>query len=94
MIVKPCPKCGRKPIIKECMSSKDGVRRRMCLAKCYHSCLSTDTIYSNKSVEQNIYHFAYKTTPFFVFLGEGDDNNIYKIWNEALVDDGEFSQLY
>lgn len=86
MFVKPCPKCGRMPIIKECMPTKDGVRRRMCLAKCYHSCLSPDIIYSNKNVEQDIYHFAYKRTPFFVFLGEGDDNTIYKIWNEALID--------
>lgn len=27
MIVKPCPKCGRMPIIKECMPTKDGVKR-------------------------------------------------------------------
>lgn len=87
MIVKPCYKCGRMPIIKECMPTKDNIRRRMCLAKCYHSCLSTDIIYLNKNVEENIYNSAYKKTFSFVFLGEGDDNTIYKIWNEALIDE-------
>lgn len=87
MIIKSCPKCGRTPIIEECMPTKNNIRRRICLAKCYHSCLSTDIVYLNKNVEKYIYNSAYKKTFSFVFLGEGDDNTIYKIWNEALIDE-------
>lgn len=84
MIVKPCPKCGRMPKIIECVNRKTSKRRRMCHATCYHSYLDKTILRKFPEVEKSWDGF-FKTS-HFVFLGEGDDNTIYKIWNEALID--------
>lgn len=84
MFVKPCPKCGRMPKIIECVNRKTSKRRRMCHATCYHSCLDKTILRKFPEVEKSWDGFL--KTSHFVFLGEGDNNTIYKIWNEALID--------
>ena len=68
MRIIPCPVCGRQPKITECVSYTDK-RRRMC------SCPNYDGILPG--------YDGFKHS-FFVYLGEGDNNDIYKLWNNAI----------
>lgn len=70
MRIKPCPQCGRAPKIQECMQTKNGTRRR--LVKCPNFC---DIFKSEKRILKDWY---------FIFYGDGDDNEIYKVWNEKI----------
>lgn len=83
MYIKKCPKCGRIPDIIECVPTKTGVRRRMCKDPCYQGKLDNYKLRSYNQIEMDCTHYS---TCSFVFVGEGDDNAIYKIWNEALID--------
>ena len=69
MYVTPRLQCGRKPVIHECVPTKAGIRRR--LVYCPNYC----------SIFQ-----AWKPSPsMFIFLGEGDDNTIYKEYNRQIA---------
>ena len=68
MRINACPKCGRQPKIEEWWTI-NGVRRRGC--HCPNFC---SVVPSSKS-HLDTYGFGY--------LGEGDDNAIYKLWNLA-----------
>jgi hypothetical protein len=74
MYIKPCPKCGRMPKITEGHSFKNGTRRRFIGCPNYCSVLEP----------QNLYHtFAYSC--WNTYIGDGDDNAIYSLWNERLI---------
>ena len=68
MRIMPCPACGRQPKIIECVSYTDK-RRRMC------GCPKYDSILPGRN--------GFKCS-FFVYIGDGDDNDIYKLWNAAI----------
>ena len=68
MHIMPCPVCGRQPKITECVSYTDK-RRRMC------SCPNYDGILPS-------YNGGKRS--FFIYIGEGDNNDIYKLWNNAI----------
>lgn len=75
MHVLPCPECGRKPKIVDCIpgvlgriANGKGQRKRIC--HCPNNCSVIPSGY--------VEHF------YFEFLGEGDDNEIYKLWNKAV----------
>lgn len=82
MYIKKCPKCGRIPIIEDCVGTN--YRRRICYDPCYLSTLNQIKLSTFSCVEQERYGVF---TSGFVFKGEGDNNAIYKIWNEALIDE-------
>lgn len=69
MVIKACPKCGRKPKIEEGIPI-NGARRRIC--RCPNYC----------SVFPNFRLRVYDTS--FIFVGEGDDNAILSIWNKCI----------
>lgn len=69
MFVEKCPKCGRNPKITECVRFKNGIRRKLCGCPNYCSVITR---------KNRLY------TPWFEFDGEGDDNSIFKVWNEAI----------
>lgn len=73
MFVEPCPKCGRQPKIMDCMvieNYKNGIRRRMCT--CSNLC--------------SIIPGSDRLNTFgFIFEGNGDDNMIFKRWNDAIT---------
>ena len=70
MRVHECPKCGRMPKINECCASKYGDRRRICMCPNYCSVIPNP--------ETKLDTFC------FIFVGDGDDNRIFKIWNAAI----------
>lgn len=75
MYIKPCPKCGRLPKITEGRPCKNGARRRFIGCPNYCSVLET---------QKNPYHtLAYSF--YNTYIGDGDDNAIYSLWNERLV---------
>lgn len=69
MRITPCPKCGRIPKIVECRRAKNGARRR--LVSCPNLCA---VICSPRLYDSH-----------FIFIGDGDDNTVYKLWNEKVV---------
>ena len=68
MYITACPICGRQPKIIECVSYTDK-RCRMC------GCPSYDSILPGRN--------GFRQS-FFVYVGDGDDNDIYKLWNAAV----------
>ena len=68
MFITPCPICGRKPKIKECVSYTDK-RRRICGCPNYDGVIPGANGFNQS---------------FFVYIGEGDNNDIYKLWNTAI----------
>lgn len=77
MRITPCPKCGRMPKISEMRCAKNGVRRRWISCPNFHYVLEPH--YNDKYDRMNKW--------YIVFVGEGDDNAVYKRWNE-LVKEG------
>ena len=79
MYVKPCPKCGRMPKITEGRSFKDGTRRRFIKCPNYCSVITPDRI-------------TFSFRPFglndcsIMYIGDGDDNAIYSLWNKRLIE--------
>ena len=73
MIVKPCPICGRKPKITNCILCKDGIRQR--LIHCPNYCAVLN--------EKSIHGFSPST--FYTYIGNEDDNAVYKEWNNLLI---------
>ena len=69
MRITPCPKCGRMPKIVEGCRAKNGARRRIVF--CPNFCTISYTP-----------RFCYSS---FIFIGDGDDNTVYKLWNEKVV---------
>lgn len=69
MRIIPCPECGRMPKIYQCVPSKQGVQRR--LIQCPNFCSVIDV---GKS----------RDVPFLEYVGDGDDNMVYKKWNESV----------
>lgn len=69
MFVEPCPKCGRQPIIDD-YCSHNGIRRRGCICPRYCSVVPG---------------YDHLNSCGFVFLGDGDDNDIFKRWNKAIA---------
>lgn len=76
MYVKPCPKCGRMPIITEGLCFKNGTRRRFIHCPNYCSVLKSQP--NKERYLKSIGDFS------CMFIGDGDDNKIYKMWNENL----------
>jgi hypothetical protein len=72
MYVKPCPICGRMPKITEGRSFKDGTRRRFIKCPNYCSVITPDrnTFFNQSSM---------------IYIGDGDDNAIYSLWNKRLI---------
>ena len=68
MQVYKCPLCGRPPKITECRPHK-GNRRRMC------QCPALDSV---------IPYPDHINRPWFIYVGDGDDNAIFKVWNQAI----------
>lgn len=85
MYIKKCPKCGRIPVIKEAVSKT--YRRRICCDPCYSSKLDQIKLAKYSCIETNPWDSYIYGHPWFIFIGEGDNNAIYKIWNEALIDE-------
>ena len=71
MRITPCPKCGRIPKIVECYRTKNGARRRVVFCPNFCSVIGSPNP-----------HFYYSS---FIFTGDGDDNTVYKLWNEKVV---------
>lgn len=84
MYVKSCPVCGKFPKIQECVRLK--YRRRMCATTCWHPRLSIEILKKYDCVEINRNYYGCDDS-FFIVTGDCDDNKIYKIWNEALIDE-------
>ena len=74
MYITPCPKCGRKPVIYECMPTKTGTRRR--LIHCPNFC----TIFQTSNTGW------ITSNSMFIYYGEGDNNTIYKEYNKRILD--------
>ena len=70
MRITPCPKCGRMPKISEGIRSNQNLRRRLIGCPNFCSVISTDK-----------YHWK---DSWFLYIGNEDDNTIYKIWNERV----------
>lgn len=68
MRIEPCPRCGRTPVIEELPELRRGIRRRMC--HCPQLC----------SVIPYRYHYQF----VFIYEGDGDDNGIFRNWNNAV----------
>ena len=81
MIVKPCHKCGRLPIINELPKFR-GQRRRM--IRCPNYCSVLHGYINEVNIEKDTWGH-YKRWAF-IFVGEGNDNSIYKLWNKFLED--------
>lgn len=71
MKIIPCPKCGRMPKITECVSFKNGTRKR--IIGCPNFC---HIIYSDKS--------QWGKAAWFIHIGNEDNNTLYKEWNEKV----------
>lgn len=84
MYIKKCPKCGRIPIIEDCV--RTNYRRRICYDPCYLSKLNGLILAKYSCVEHNFWDNFWDNS-WFIFKGDGDDNAIYKIWNEALINE-------
>ena len=69
MKIMKCPRCGRYPKIYECVSAKK-VRRRLCMCPSYCSVVP--------------YKHGRGNTFGFLFIGDGDDNAIFRNWNMAI----------
>lgn len=67
MYIHPCPICGRLPKIRELLPQK-GIRRRMC------QCPQLD------GVIPTVEGF---NSAWFIYFGDGDNNDVYKLWNQA-----------
>ena len=72
MKIKPCPKCGRKPKIRECVSVNQK-RKRLVGCPNYCSVITSDDPY--RRVKDS----------WFVHIGNEDDNFIYKLWNDRIT---------
>lgn len=70
MKITPCPKCGRIPKISEGISTSQNLRRRFIGCSNFCSVIPTDKHYWKDS--------------WFLYIGNEDDNTIYKIWNEKV----------
>lgn len=68
MRITPCPICGREPKITECRSFNN-IRRRSC------HCPELDSVIP---YPDNLNKFG------FIYIGNGDDNAIFKLWNLAI----------
>lgn len=75
MYVKPCPKCGRTPKINDCISNKERVRVIYCPNFC-----SLPHCFDNRRSEKMISTFMLR------YVGDGDDNSIFKVWNDVVAD--------
>lgn len=73
MKIKPCPVCGRKPKIRECVALKGQKRRRMIGCPNYCTVITLN----------DHYHAPIKDS-WFIYIGDGDDNTLYKIWNDRI----------
>lgn len=70
MNIKPCPKCGRTPKIFEC--NRNGKQQRTRIIWCPNHC---DVIsQGGKRLKAG----------WIRYVGDGDDNAIYKIWNDRV----------
>ena len=69
MKIMKCPKCGRYPKIYECALVRK-IRRRMCKCPSYCNVIP--------------YMHGYGNTFGFLFVGNGDDNDIFRNWNMAI----------
>ena len=70
MRITSCPKCGRMPKIYEGISTSQNLRRRLIGCPNFCSVIPTDKHYWKDS--------------WFLYIGNEDDNTIYKIWNEKV----------
>ena len=70
MYITPCPKCGRMPKIYECIPIK-GKRHRIICCPNFCSVIPTK--------ENGFFNEFYIT-----YLGNGDDNTLFKEWNKML----------
>ena len=68
MRITPCPKCGRIPKIVECCRVKNGARRRLVFCPNFCTIIRSPRLYASS----------------FIFIGDGDDNAVYKLWNEKV----------
>ena len=81
MYIKPCPICGSKPQVDECVSLDNRTRRRLCM--CPNRC---SVIFNRDSLPK----------PWFTVLGSGDRDMVLRIWNKFVdryndIKDGNMS---
>lgn len=69
MYITPCPKCGRMPKIYKCIPIKE---KRHRIIYCPHLCSVVPT------KENGFFEF------YVTYLGNGDDNTLFKEWNKML----------
>lgn len=75
LYIKPCPVCGRNPKITECVRvGKKQERRR------FVGCPN----YCNVIVSDNPRWSRWLKDSWFEYYGDGDDNTLYKIWNDRV----------
>ena len=85
MRIKPCPKCNRLPVITEC-KQRNGVRRRLIKCPNYCACLLPLRYIDDSRVEKPPFENKWGNSAMLVFLGDGDDNAIYKVWNSSITE--------
>ena len=85
MRIKPCPNCNRLPVITEC-KQRNGVRRRLIKCPNYCSCLLPLHDIDDDRVEKPPWSDQWINSAMLVFLGDGDYNAIYKVWNKSIVE--------
>lgn len=71
MKIKPCPRCGRTPKIYDCITGKNGIRRRMVCCPNICQVISTS--------------FPHQYDNWFIHLGSEDDYTLFKEWNERVI---------
>lgn len=78
MIIKPCPRCGRKPKIREGCRRKNG--NRFFMIGCPNYCPVL------KNENRNSLHYPFKRS-WLEFEGTYDNNYMYRKWNEELINE-------
>ena len=87
MYIKKCPKCGRLPKITRNALYK--FNQKHCIIHCPNYCTVMKPLneINNINVYKNKYSDKFLNNWMIVVLTNDnlDDNAIYKIWNEALI---------
>lgn len=84
MFIKPCKKCGRLPVIAE-IRPRNGQRQRTIRCPNYCSCLLPLNEIDNPHINKPPYSDSFLNSWLLIYVGEGDDNAIYKAWNDAML---------
>lgn len=87
MRIKPCSCCGRLPKITQCCRRRDDGLRTYIIG-CPNFCTVLKTMPNDKHhIGANPYSPFYNKVSWLEFTPEAPDNNaLYKLWNERLIE--------